>query len=663
MTAQVVSTSNPPSSVSDYIRNSDEGNTKSTKIDLNGPDFGIPPVDQESLIRQVSQSNTSPERTIKEYTENPLDNGAHRVDIEVEGKVNGEYIEVSGIRITDDGNGMSLTKFSRNFRGYAWYNEDTHGNTACYGKNCIGAKSGLDFFRYIDVSTTTNGKIEDFTTPEDPSDPVEAKLYEENIAVQKRYSKLKSGDDDTEIRKFRMQLLSTSVISPWETCDASEHGTTVYLHSPLPNRAVIVKIEELKRTFQTHFTWISEQLKWNDQNGETSKKRQRGMFLKIPGQVWEPIMPFDNGWASNLVTSSNPQGAYLLVTGSISKGLKVVYTPKGEIQDIPGKETIPPISLTADEKKQFNLDQGDVDVWLQLTYGLDTKHKQLLISISGSTVKLPWDLLEKISSGGGFSTAIRGKICSTNPILKDALRHNRTALDMGNIVVQKFWNYIYGSVFKVMAEFYSMYMQNECTASDHDVINEALSNVKFLFNGTTHDKGEHKFSKWICRSCGEKFQYKIGYKPPQCPACKCPDVDRYFPAVNPDPTHKRGNNPNVPGTPMYEIVPSLGNFIPLRYNPATEKFEIVISHPEFIQDVPKKTQWNILKRERIVYNALIAWSAYKLGDDGDDYLKEYGKQLKGNFLNNPKRKKMVEATWSTMEGLKPFVDKAASSFE
>lgn len=628
-------------------------------------DFGIPPVDLESLIRQTVQSNTSPTRTVKEYTENPLDNGATRVDVEIEGKVNGDCIEVSGIRITDDGNGMSLTKFSRNFRGFAWYNEDTHNNASCYGKNCIGAKSGLDFFQYIDVTTTTAGKIEEFVPPED-SDPVELKLYEENIAVRKKYSKLKSGDDDTEVRKFRMQLLSTSVLSPWESCDASEHGTTVYLHSPLPNRSVSIKIDELKRTFQSHFVWLSEQIKWNEQNGETSKRNQRGMFLKIPGSKWEPIMPFDNGWATAMVTSSNPCGAYLLVTGSVGKGLSVVYTPKGEIQKVVGKETIPPIALTPEERKLFNLSHGDVDIWLQLTYGLDVRDKQMLISISGSIVQLPWDLLDKISSGGGFQTAIRGKICSSNPILKDALRHNRTALDMGNVVVQKFWAYIYGNVFRVMAEYYSMYMQNECVASDQDVINEALNNVKFLFNGTSRDKGEHKFSKWVCRSCGEVFQYKIGYKPPQCPFCKCPDLDRYSPDPSPNPIHRQGDNQDRPGTPQYEIVPSLGDFVPIRYNAATEKFNIVINHPEFMQDVSKKAQWNILKRERIVYNALIAWTAHTLslaGVSSDAYLKEYGQLLKRNFLNNPKRKKQVEAAWATMDGLKPFVTKDTSSFE
>jgi hypothetical protein len=628
--------------------------------------LGVPPVDLNALIRQTIQSNTSPLRTLIEYTENSMDANSHRIDVEISGEVINDSIHVSSVRIKDDGDGMSEIIFSKNFRGMAWYNS-AHNDTGKHGKNCIGAKSGLDFFTYIDIATTTADLIEEFPDPLSFENPVDQNLYSETRMIHNYCSKLLPGEEDTELRTYRMGMLSTEILQPWEFCDAADHGTIVYLNTPLPGREMIIPIKELKRSLSTHFLWLAEQNDWNAQNTETAKKRMRGLFLKIPGEKWEPIMPFDNGWSSSKYNQSNPHGSYLLITGTISKGLDIEYiNPKGIIEKIPGKERIPAIELSADEQKRFGLENGDVSVWLQLTYGMANENKDLLVSISGSVVTPPWEIKNKISSGGGFDSAIRGKIYSQNLMLKRSLRHNRTALDMGDALVKKFWNYIYGTVYAYMSVYFRAFTEDSTTMSTDTAVKDAMESLKFLFIGKDHEtRGENKNTRWECSSCGHIFLFDKNRLPSMCPKCNCPNLSPYS-GKETGPSTPHGQTNNSKGVPDFEFVSSLGYFIPVRYNPTTEKFQLVQNHPEFTQDAFTATKWTPIRRERIIHHALIAWTAYQMslnGQNGEDFLQRYGQVLKHNFLNDLKRKKAIEIKWAEKEDPKIFVDKNNSSFE
>lgn len=636
--------------------------------------FGRPPVDIQSILRQVIASNIDPARTIREYSENSIDAGATRIEIEVDGKISGSKIEIKSIKITDDGCGMSESLFARNFRGIGWLNMNHH-DVHKYGKNCVGAKSGLDYFSFIEVSTTTKDTIESFPEPEKFKDPEEMTLQEEINAVHRRYSKLKTGDPDTERRRYRVGLTSTDIITPWEKCDQRESGTVVYLHTPVSHKKVYVDIAELKRNLSYHFEWIEKQNTWNTLNSEKAKRRKRGLFLKLPESNWESIMPFDNGW-SLASTTSKEQGAYLLVTGSLSKGIHFQYTnSEGNLTQLEGVPSyVSPIKLTADEKRKFfagtnNGDgEGDVNIWLQLTYGMDSGDKQMLTSISGSILsKLPWDLSNKLSMGSGVNSALRGKIVSSSMHLKRSLRHNRTELDMGDELVQKFWTYMYMEVFKVMSDYYKAFTEDNSKAADGSLFSEVMGSLKHLFSGKTRaPSGPQTQSKWVCVDCNHVFMYELGRTPLECPECQGRDLVPYKEDRQGTSRPKTGDNKNAAGCPDYETVSSLGHFIPVRYNPDSGRVEVVPNHPEFTNEFASKSKWYPVGKDRFRHHVIIALTAHEMnaaGLDGDQFLKEHGMRLKKDFLGNLKRRKAVEKRWATFSGANLFVNKTSSSFE
>jgi predicted Zn-ribbon and HTH transcriptional regulator len=627
------------------------------------PKFGRPAINYDGAIDQLIQSNIGPYRTLAEYTiENAPDAGATRIDVEIKGIRSGDNITVHDVIVQDNGIGMSHLVFAQLFRGFCGHNPDVHMDANKKGKNDLGAKAGLDYFTIIDVTTTTAEPI-----PEYPDyNPEDEPVFREIKDIQNYYSKLKPGDDDTEIRRYRMKRRETEILQPWETVDAAEHFTTIHLHTPINGRAMILNINTLHATLASNFRWLHDQIEWNELNGmKKAKRKKRGMFLKLPDTNWEEIMPFDNGWNSSQYTPDNHCGSYLLVSGSMLTGCSVFYT-SDKNSSPEEKSKIPPIGLNPKERELFLNGGGDVKIWLQLCYGMRSEDKTMLISISGSIIRLPYELLNKIKHGGGVSTSIRGVISSNNAYFKTKLRHNRTELDSGDRLVSRFWDYIYNQVFATMANYYADFTQETNNSASDSLIDEALEGLSSLFS-ESREPGTHKLSHWICLACGHKFTHDINSKPRNCPTCESTEiaVDRGTEKSSEERTNRKG--------PKYIKVKTLGHFIPMLYNEHDKRFEIVEDHPEFIHD---KSNWNPIYKDRITHNALIAISALKLNEadaanpervkKGDLFLQNYGSALKKHFLKDDKRKKAIERVWREKEergGLRLWADKETSSFE
>lgn len=622
----------------------------------NSTELGLPYVDIERVIEQLTQSNSSFERTIKEYTENAIDSGATRVDIRVLGTRDGSDINISEIIVKDDGCGMSHTTFMKNFRALCSYNFENHEDPHKHGKNGLGAKTGLSEFRYLEVSTTTAGCIETF--PEDGTD-----ASKETKEVFGRHSQLKSGDLDTEMRSYCMERTKAKVLTPWGSCDAAEHGTTIRLYSPKLTRVVKINEEKLIKLLQTHFQWLADCARLNEQFSDTGKREKRGMFLVLPGDAKaKEILSFDNGWSANDYNRTVASGAYLTVTGSLGKGLSFKYmNPEGMLEDIKGKGSMPPIIVPPQLAKTFGLDSEDVHVWLQLTYGVDSRSKELLISVSGSIVELPRKLLNSVKHGGGLDIALRGKIYTNNPMLKKALRGNRTQTDQGDPAVVAMWDYIY-KIFQHMSDYYNEFMMASSNSDDDTIIHEALASLSSLFDKTSDGSGKTPESpnvstRWVCLSCNHVFDFPNGKKPYECPTgCGGTDFALFTPeephgTSSPRTTSMAGaSKAKLPFS--FERVQPIGNWVPMRFNSETSKFEIVANHPEYTQECVKN-KWVPMYRERLVQHCIVALAAAKAGEmgaDGKVFLEAFSGNLKKVFMGNKKRKDAVLKKWKEIEG-------------
>jgi hypothetical protein len=624
--------------------------------------FGVPPIDLERAAIQLIQSNSSFERTIKEYTENSIDSGANRIEVEIKGDQDGSDITVKEIIVRDNGCGMSHSMLMKNFRGMCWFNQANHSDSHKHGKNGLGAKTGLSEFQAMDVYTSTDGTIEQFVDEDANGDPQIKRLNEEVKNTFLANSKLKPGDKDTELRKYRLEIVKGGVLTPWDVCDHAFSGTTVRLFDPRPNRVVKLNADKLIKLLQTHFQWLSECRKFNEDYSEEGKKTKRGMFLKLPKSTkYEEVHSFDNGWTSDAYTRTSAKGAYLLATGSLAKGVNFVYTnAEGKIETLPGKEKLEPIKIIDPQViRKFGLDREDMHIWLQLTYGVDSKNKDLLISISGSIVELPKKLMYSVSFGAGLDSSLRGKIYTNNPALKEALRGNRTQTDMGDPCVVAMWKYLY-EVFSRMSDYYAKFMGDAVDTDDDDIVKDALSSLKSLFDKPSDGAGRtptppKTHTRWVCMSCNHIFDYPNGRKPVECPAgCGGTDFILYTPEASDAPGAARKGNPSDAGRSSgpfgYDRIQSIGDYVPMRYNRVSNRFEIVANHPEYTQECPKN-KWAHIYRERVVQHALVALAASNMAEAGGDekeLLVAFARGLKNAFQANKKRKDAVRKRWEEM---------------
>lgn len=615
-------------------------------------DLGEPPINKSRIIQQIIESNTSLVRTLKELVENSLDAQSTRVDLEVVGRRTDKgSIIVQEVLIKDNGKGMSHDMVLVNFRGLCQANEDTHESGQYSGKNGVGVKTLFNFFRFVDVETTT---AKDIPAWRDwASDSIDEDTALRVMASYEQASDLKPGDPDTEMRKYHLEATSAKIIKPWSKCDAQEHGTTVRIHGLRGGKRLVVEEDELMFMLSSHFQWIKEREEHNEQFPVIpgSGIKEQGLFLVVKDMstaakvVFKKINAFDHTWHKVGFDTNQSSGPYLTCTGNSSSGIHFSYNDKeGNLQkDVLGEPdfmgAFDDTDKKFDDKRSIRLD--DVNFKLQLTHSVPSNQKHLLIQICGSNISIPEKMFSSVSQGHGMRAVLRGVIYSNDVRLKKALRHNRTDLEENEPIVRAFWSYV-KDVLNRMSKYYERFTKDLGVSSDSKSLEELKQSLAGVFNvqkkeneneGGTHSPAKNK--RWMCEECDHCWTTPIEEGDPiECPECGSRVIGRA----------KNG------GSRSFEVVwvpglPEIGEFVASHYNQETKLLRLNRYHPDFVDlriySVVTPKLWPTVKVQRMAQHALIAWSASKMAD-GNQFLKEKGQVDKKYFLRDPKAKAALQ---------------------
>jgi hypothetical protein len=609
-------------------------------------ELGAPPIDQDRVFLQMIQSNTNFTRTLKELVENSIDADADRIHVHIEGhKTAKGKFSIEGVTVKDTGIGMSHGRVLVKFRGLCQENE-RHDEGTYSGKNGVGVKTLFNFFRNMDVTTTTSGLISEweYWIPEDIKDTV-VKSFEQS-------TDLRPGSADTVLRSYHLERDRAVMKSPWKEADSAEQGTTIKLSTVHSGKRILVEEQEIIDMLSTHIDFINR-CNRNNIDKNLTRDSKNGIFLTMGDHKKLMIKTIDADWSSSDFSVSNGYGSYLKATGSSDNGIHFSFINKeGDITNnaVDRSDFIPAFE---DPDKEFQDGKEtlleDVHFNMQLTYGLQPKDKKILCQVSGSNVNIPESMWNSISQGHGFKSALRGVITTNNPLLKRALRHNRTDMEEGDPTVRAFWSYV-RTVFAKMTKYYEHFQGDMNVESDDKSLEDLKGNLKNLFTLTRlpnansgSSASEPKNSYWECNNCGHTWSSpKEQGKPSKCPSCG---------SYSEDISRKKNGGRDSFNVVWVNSIPDVGPFVAAHYEKSTNTLRLNNLHPDFMRlnTVPKK-YWNGVKLERMTARAITAYSAAQQ-DSGNELLANAAEWEKKLVLKDLSKKKDVAKVLQGEKGL------------
>lgn len=580
------------------------------------------------------ESNLDAMSAMLECVSNSEDWGATEINIILHGgkyvnsEVNKSDYIVSSIEIRDNGQGMSHDTVSEKFSG-VFFDSSSHGSSCASGRNGVGVKTNLQYWKTIRVKTTTKDRI-----------PAEWSCIEGNRAeIERTYkenSTLRPGDRDSEWRQYVMTR-SKIETEEWSTADVEESGTTILLESPIVD--IVLDLDELIKKLSYKINFLD--LKKIPNNKITLEYRNKRPKANEPGFTdlgtkTVTIKPF----YVDVITK-----AMCLVNGTSDKDAFTSFGPdvSGLIPAmIPGNADCPKfeyciqiLETTPSTGIDFVLSVCGSNIYdARGRFDSPAQTIQEIIRLSGVTIHSPQ----------GFNYRVYGYITTKDIKLKRELRHNRTALATHSKIVKNFMSQI-GSILKVLNKHYIDILQGRSTNEESALLQEIKDDLNLILknkreglgvNGTPKDgeggsgeahKNKHKM--WICCDCESQerdFKWKTPLnKIPQY--CRDGDIDGIegCGSVNIEAYQlKAADEVDV------KFVDFLGSFLPARYEESIKTVYLSRLHPELIQ-VGESKAAKLAMKAKAIEKSLFAIAVYNSVNQNQPFSETYVSLLRQRY--------------------------------
>jgi len=600
------------SSISDCVANS---------LDY-GSSIGLNPVDPKLAYRAAVESSLDVVSSIMECTGNGQDYGKtvsiNLIGDPIPGKPN--TINLTEVIIKDDGIGMDFPTLVEKFRG-AFFDSDSHHSTDKSGRNGVGVKTNLQYWNEIFVETTTSEPI-----PPKERWQCSDKSREEIAQMHSKYSKLKSGDKDTELRMMSLNLVDAKLL-PFPKVPWQDSGTTVILKDP---RAPIeFNVTEFIRRQSHCIEWLS------------SPKHKMNMSYRVDG-VKDPkkikVRPF--------YEKDGKDKFICHIKGNSKEDMCIHY------HDIKGTK------LSKIVPADTNAVLGDINIDIKIldSESDSTNPNDFVLSVCGASIydrvrgKHASPSIEYLMgqhnfrSDAGFSRRIHGYVKTKDERLKKALRHNKSVLDGEDNYARAFIEYLV-NILKELHKYYIEFLTVQSSQDSIDVIieiqkefNDIMRRVENNAYQKKKNKGEGgeksvvKHKEWSCLTCGKVWRVPLGENPYFCAEFNIVD-DKGCGSRDISPNTHAKNDPGIQPTTI-EWGNLLGGFIPARYFPDSNKILLAEDHPSFLTTLPAA---RAKEYQRVVgiEKSFIALATYKAEHDPERSFEEvYGELLREWYVNS-----------------------------
>jgi hypothetical protein len=586
--------------------------------------LGANPVDPTMAFRAAIESSLDVMSSVNECAENSRDY-AKNVTITLFGDPIPNQpgnINLTSVSIEDDGQGMDFPTLTEKFRG-AYFDSNSHIRKDQSGRNGVGVKTNLQYWKEIHVQTSTKGLI----TPKEQWLCINPDEIEQ---VYQKVSKLKPGEQDTELRSMILRVEGAELLD-FKTVPRDDSGTIVILKGP--RSPIVFNIEAFIKRQSHCIAWLSKPehtltvVYKNDQN-KTVKKLIRP-FFEMDGK----------------------DSFICHIKGNSKEDMYVIYHDQ--------KGTKQSMLIPADKSPVV----GSIDLDLKV---LDrdsdsTNPNELILSVCGANiydqVKGKTSVSPSIEylmrqhhfkSTNGFSYRLHGYVQTDDARLKRALRHNKSVLDEEDRYARAFIDYIV-SILKPLNQHY---VESLNITSDKDSV-EVLEEISKEFNAVMQRVGDKarqkkkeqektdtpvsspKHKEFKCNDCGLVWKVNFEKNPSYCTefnidkgvkGCGSRDIDRN--------THAK-NDTGIKNI-QFKWTGPIGGFIPARYEPNENTILLVTDHPSFITTLAGAKAL-LYKKTVGIEKSFIAIAAYKATVEDRAIEEIYGELLKEWFENKSNR--------------------------
>lgn len=599
--------------------------------------FGQNPIDHAAAYYAAVQSAVSVEHAIVDTIQNSIDANATAINVKfngfwVDGPDSGnpiytsaesykdldkrsptDYFKLTSVTIVDNGCGMSHDDVLERLRG-AFQHSASHESASKTGKNGVGFKTNFMYWCRMDVATTTNGYIpgSDGVFNWVCNDPQTLKLVEDSY---RELSTLKPGDPDTELRRYIVKQ-SGCVADKWSSVwSHSKSGTTITLRDPRGELIVRPK---------TLIDMLSKQIGFLGTHGhqltfEVEERTKLGQ-----ASIFNTLKPF---------YEINPPKSIVTVTGS-SLGTSIIATIGVKSSEIPpASKDLDPIYF---DLKLADREERDVNTFIICVCG---------VNVFGDDARDAIFKVDKFNNKIGFGNRLYGYIKTDSLHLKNALRHNKTALDINSPYVKKFYAYVVSTVLKAFNKAYadwqrqfSAQQETEIIAGVQTALNEILRignrkiNTPNLIPSVSH---VNQHAEWVCNNCNCKWK-----TPKNLVATFCAEFsDTAIGCGSRDISRATVNTNDI----KIRTVPFIGNFLPARYEPDDAEVIIAEFHPAHQTTLTGHNRVDF-KRTSYLEHALIAISIWQSGSI--TFETAYTSNLRKRFWRDKELKNFCEKLWS-----------------
>jgi hypothetical protein len=570
--------------------------------------FGANPVNIENAYRQAVEAGLDVEHCIKEIAQNAQDYGT-----EVHVTLNGvfekpHHMKLNSVVVKDNGCGMSHDTVLERFRG-AYQDSESHLSEIQAGRNGVGVKTCFQFFKNINVETTTRNIIPEKWV----CDPNHYDMIEETY---KALSTLKHGDTDTELRKYNVTMDKAVSDEPWETVPLVQSGTKITLINP--RTTLKVDIKELTRRLSHSIEFLS--------------KKDNRLILSYKNENDNPtemiVKPFYEREKPSYIChakGNSSQDIYITVPGKPSIVFKKSEDPELSKVDFD-------VKVTLDSKESLDEEPATSNEFIVSVCGANVYDSPRKGS-GPSNVVLQFLSLDKFENTTGFAYRIHGYFKTQDIKLKNALRFNKSALALQDKYAKKFFDYII-SLFKELNKIYIDYLNQFNQFQEQDLLREIEQEFDKILKGNLfkkpkegdeHEEGhENIHAQYECKTCGKIWKVPKLKIPSYCAefnieneeGCGNSDIERF----------KVEKSYGI----TFKWTPFFGGFIPARYEETEKTILLAQFHPAFIITQTGKNKINNLKSAAIQHG-LIALTTGQ--SKSFDFESKYGDNLKRHFYH------------------------------
>lgn len=586
--------------------------------------LGTNPVDPVLAYRAAVESSLDVMSSINECAENSRDYAKNVVITLVGDPVVDQpgNINLTSVIIEDDGLGMDLPTLTEKFRG-AYFDSNSHEKSTQSGRNGVGVKTNLQYWKEIYVQTTTKGLITG-------KDQWQCNNPDSMEQVYRSVSKLKPGDPDTELRTMILKVEGAELLD-FKQVPRDDSGTVVTLTGP--RKTTLFNVDAFIKRQSHCIGWLTkpEHTLTIIYKNELNKNKQ------------VKIVPF--------FEYAGKESFICHIKGNSKNDMYIIYhNQNGTKQSV---------LIPADKNPVV----GSIDLDIKVLDGDadSTNPNELIMSICGANI---YDQIKgknsvspaieylmrqhHFKSTNGFSYRLHGYIKTDDARLKRALRHNKSVLDEEDRYARAFIDYLV-SILKPLNQHYVDSL-NITTDKESVVILEEISKE---FNAVLQKRGEKirqkknerdddpapssapKHKEYKCLSCGEIWKVNLDKSPSYCTefnidksvkGCGSRDIERNTHAKNDDGFK----------SVQFKWSSPLGGFNPARYEPNENTILLAADHPSFITTLTG-VKALLYKKTVGIEKGFIAIAAFKAQEENKPVIEVYGELLKEWFESKSNR--------------------------